>query len=82
MSDPVEYSQHAKDMLTERNILEEWVLRTINAFDSKHIGDDNNLHYTKAIAERDGRVLHVVVNPAVQPNRVVTLFFDRRLRRK
>ncbi len=82
MSDPVEFSQHAKDMLTERNIAKEWVLRTINAFDSQYIGDDNNLHYTKAIAERDERVLHVVINPTVQPNRVVTLFFDRRLRRK
>jgi hypothetical protein len=40
------------------------------------------MHYTKAIRERDGRVLRVVVNADVQPNRVVTVFFDRRLGRK
>ena len=43
---------------------------------------DNAPHYTKRIHERDGRVLRVVVNADVQPNRVVTVFFDRRLRQK
>jgi hypothetical protein len=66
-------------MLARRRILEEWVWRVIDTPDKKRRGDDDNLHYTKAIRERDGRVLHVVVNPKVQPNRIVTLFFDRRL---
>jgi hypothetical protein len=43
--------------------------------------EDNNLHYSKGIKERGGQVLHVVVNPNVQPNRIVTVFFDRRMRR-
>jgi hypothetical protein len=75
----MELSTHAKDMLMERNILEEWVWRTINTPQRKRLGDDGNMHYTKAIKEREGRVLHVVVNPNVQPNRIVTVFFDRRL---
>jgi len=37
------------------------------------------MHYTKTIRERDGRVLRVVVNADVQPNLVVTVFFDHRL---
>ena len=69
-------------MLAERNILEEWVWRTINAQARRRKGADDNMHYTKAIKERAGRVLHVVVNPNVQPNRIVTVFFDRRLTKK
>jgi len=78
MSD-IELSAHAKDMLFERNILEEWVWRTINTPSKKRKGSDDNMHYTKPIKEREGRVLHVVVNQNVQPNRIVTIFFDRRL---
>jgi hypothetical protein len=69
-------------MLKERNISEEWVWRTLDAPDRKRRSDDGNMHYTKRIRERDGRVLRVVVNADVQPNRVVTVFFDRRLWQK
>lgn len=78
----VELSSHAKDMLLERDILEEWVWRAIRTPDQKEIGIDNNTHYLKAIPEKENRILRVVVNPHVKPNRVVTVFFDRRLRRK
>ncbi len=37
------------------------------------------MHYTKAIVERDNRILYIIVNITIQPNRIVTLFFDRRL---
>ncbi len=83
MSKPdMELSIHAKDMLIERNIRAEWVWRTINTPSKKRRGKDGNAHYTKAIKERGGRFLHVVVNPTVYPNRIVTVFFDRRLGRK
>ena len=78
----IEFSKHAKDMLVERNILEEWVWRTIDTPNKKRKGDDDNMHYTKTIRERGGLVLHVVVDPEVQPNRIVTVFFDRRLGKK
>jgi hypothetical protein len=74
-----EFSTHAKDMLRERRISEEWVWRTIETPSSKKMGKDGNMHYTKPIRERDGRVLRVVINPYVDPQRIVTLFFDRRL---
>lgn len=32
--------------------------------------------------EKDGRVLHVVVNTKADPNRLATAFFDRRFARK
>jgi hypothetical protein len=78
----MQFSKHAQEMLVERNIREEWVWRTLNAFDNKEIGTDNNLHYTKSIEENESRILRVVVNPSVEPARIVTIFFDRRLKRK
>jgi hypothetical protein len=76
------FSKHATDMMEERNISEVWVRRALNESDDTFTSNDGNLHFIKAIAEREYRVLHVVVNPAVSPKRIVTLFFDRRLRSK
>jgi hypothetical protein len=84
MSSPMpefELTSHARDMLIERGIAEERVWRVLSHPDKKRMGDDGNMHYTKAIKERNGLILHVVVNPNFQPNRVVTFFFDRRLAR-
>jgi hypothetical protein len=77
-----ELSTHAKDMLRERNIREEWVWRTLDNPDNRRIGADQNMHYTKAINEFDMRILRVVVNQNASPNRIVTIFFDRRLSKK
>lgn len=73
-----EISSHASEMLTERNIAEEWLWRVLHHPDKTKLGEDGNRHFYKAIRERNGKALHVVVNPNVQPNRVITLFFDRR----
>jgi Domain of unknown function (DUF4258) len=78
----LELTSHLKDMLAERNILEEWVLSASNDPDEKKKGENDNIHYFKSIQERDGRLLHVVVNEKIRPNRVITTFFDRRLRKK
>lgn len=74
-----EFSSHAKNMLAERNIPEEWIWKTIDEPDQNWMGNDGNTHYTKHIKERDGRALHVVTNPDVHPKRIITVFFDRRL---
>ncbi|CAG0945826.1 hypothetical protein ANRL1_02583 [Anaerolineae bacterium] len=81
MADVV-FTEHAKDVLTERSIPEEWVWRTLDIPDTRRTGTDGNKHYTKAIVENEGRILRVVVNESVEPKRIVTVFFDRRLRRK
>jgi len=78
----LQLSTHAIQMLHERRIAEEWVWRVVKFPDSIELGDDHNLHYMKAILERGGRVLRVVVNEDVKPNRIVTIFFDRRLTRE
>lgn len=75
-------SAHIKDMLKERNILEEWVWRTLNDLEQENVGIVHNIHYCKDIPENEGRILHVVVNPHVSPRKLVTVFFDRRVRRQ
>jgi len=47
----IELSEHAKDMLNERDIPEEWMWRTLGTPERVQIGTDNNTHYTKAIPE-------------------------------
>jgi len=76
------FSKHATAMMKERKISEDWVWRVLNDSENTFTGEDGNLHFSKAIAVKENRVLHVVVNPAFSPKRIVTLFFDRRLRSK
>ena len=75
-----ELSIHIRDMLIERQLLEDWVWRAIETPDKRWTGDEGNEHFAKAIEERENRILHVVVNVALRPKRVVTAFLDRRLR--
>ena len=81
MPEPI-FTVHASDMLKEREIPAEWVLDVINAPDEKNLSSDGNTHYFKSLPERENRILHVVVNETVEPNRIVTLFLDRRRRTK
>ena len=76
------FSKHASEMMQERKIAEDWVWQTLKEPDETKTGDDGNLHFTKAISEKDNRILRVIVNPAISPKRIVTVFFDRRLRSK
>ncbi|MDI6816347.1 MAG: DUF4258 domain-containing protein [Actinomycetota bacterium] len=76
-----EFSEHAYDMLKERNISETWVKPAMEEPEMKESKDDGTAHYVRAIEEHEGRHLRVVVNAYANPWRVVTVFFDRRLRR-
>jgi hypothetical protein len=69
-------------MLNERNIKEEWLWRTINNPDETQTGKDENIHYYKEISECNNRIIHVVINPNPIPKKVITIFFDRKARRK
>jgi hypothetical protein len=73
-----ELTSHAREMLIERNIPEEWIWRVLQNPDKTKLGEDGNRHYFKSIREQNGKILHVVINPNMHPNRVITLFFDRR----
>jgi hypothetical protein len=74
-------TNHFGDMLRERNILRAWVQRAEDEPDRVENHDDGTRHFIKQIPENEGRWLRVVVNVVAFPNRRVTAFFDRRLRR-
>ncbi|MBI5301150.1 MAG: DUF4258 domain-containing protein [Chloroflexi bacterium] len=60
----------------------EWVWRTLAEPNQRQSGSDGNIHYLKPIEEYGNRIWHVVVNENVHPKRIVTVFFDRRLKGK
>ncbi|KAA0250802.1 DUF4258 domain-containing protein [Acidobacteria bacterium ACD] len=75
-------TEHARVVMTERGIEPEWVDRVLAgpvslAPDPR---DPALVHATGPIAERDGRALRVVHDRSETSYRVVTVFFDRRLR--
>jgi len=77
-------TEHAKKVLAEREIPLEWLERALNEPVRRQPDpDDASLERRyRPIPEFDGRVLRVVVNPPVEPVRVVSVFFDRSMRGK
>lgn len=79
-----ELTKHAAKALAEREILIEWMERTMSA-PEKILPDPQNPAVERRfrrIPEFGGRVLRVAVNTKVAPNRVVSVFFDRRMKGK
>jgi hypothetical protein len=77
-------SAHALLAARERGIEPSWIERallspTTTMPDRR---DRDLVNALRAIPEREGRVLRVVYDPTVTPWRVVTVFFDRRERRR
>jgi hypothetical protein len=76
------YAVHARDMLAERQIPEEWVVRVVATPLRTERQPDGTTHFLGKVPERGGRILRVVMNESTEPPTVVTVFFDRRLRRE
>ena len=75
-------TEHARDAMQKRGIHAEWLQRALAAPD-RCVPDqvDADLeHRLAVIPEFGNRVLRVIVNTRVVPQRVITLFFDRRMR--
>ncbi len=77
-----EYPIHFREMLKERGIPEKWVKQVLANPDIIENKDDGTTHYIKRIKEYDDRWLRVIINEDKIPAKIVTAFFDRRLRRK
>ena len=80
----LEFTRHAVRVMAERGISVEWVERVVAApaLRSPDPNDPAVERFFGRIAERDGRALRVVVNTNVAPWRVVSVFFDRNMRKK
>lgn len=81
---PVRLTQHASDVLEERHISVEWVVRAIEqpVLACQDAEDEQLAHALAPIPERQGRVLRVVYNREASGIRVVTAYFDRSMRGK
>ena len=79
-----ELTKHAQKALDEREIPVEWLERTLSAPELVlHDPDDATVERRfRRIPEFGGRVLRVAVNTTVEPNRVVSVFFDRNMKGK
>ena len=76
--------RHAEDALVKRKIEKEWLERVL-AFPQRIEPDATDPmleHRLAVISECDNRVLRVIINAHTNPVRVITLFFDRKIRGK
>jgi len=78
----IELTQHAKDALSKRQISMEWLERTVKFPDRTEPDATDAMleHRLAVIAEHGDRVLRVMINPHTTPVRVVTLYFDRKMK--
>lgn len=79
-----ELTQHARDALRERNIPVEWMERVIEkpALVEPRASDLTLESRLARIPEHGNRVLRVVINKTVVPQRVVSVYFDRTMKGK
>lgn len=79
-----EFTEHAKQMIAEREIAIEWVERVLNnPVKIEQDQDDPTLrHALGRITEYGNRVLRVVYNETTEPKRIVTVYFDRKMKDK
>jgi hypothetical protein len=78
----LQFTLHAADVIAERKLEIDWIMRAIKDADFVQDVDDGTRHYFSRIPESEGRVLRVVVNQSVAPPRVVTVLFDRRMKQE
>lgn len=80
----LEYTAHALRVIKERTIHLEWIDKAVTEPDLR-TDDTDDIEverFYKRISERDDRVLRVAVNTRVTPWRVVSVFFDRGMRKR
>ena len=78
------FTNHAENVITERNILKEWVVYVIyNPVKTENDKIDTSLiHNLGKIQERGDRILRVIRSKESTPVKVVTTYFDRNQKRK
>lgn len=77
-------TRHAETAVFKRKIEIAWIERALTDPEWRKVDASKPglMHAFVRIAERNDRVLRVVYNATVHPVRVVTVYFDRRLRGK
>ena len=78
----LEYTRHAARAMEERMIPRDWVESAVAepAMRTSDPSDPEVERFFRRIPEHGDRVLRVAVNTRADPWRVVSVFFDRRMR--
>lgn len=74
------FSKHLIEKIKKRNLLDTWVINTVEDYDYKVEISETEVHYFKRIENNAYKCLKVVVNPI--SNKIVTAYFDRKMTRK
>jgi hypothetical protein len=79
---PYELSHHATDVIAERKIRRAWLERVLDSPELvERDSDDSELtHHVGRIKEHGNRPLRVVINTQARPVRIVTAYFDRKMK--
>lgn len=79
-----ELTEHAKTRIIERKISLNWIETTLSSPKRVELDlkDPTLRHALKVIPECDDRVLQVIYNATTTPSRIVSVYFDRKLRGK
>jgi hypothetical protein len=78
-----QFSEHSLLMFKEREIKKSWIELTLKNPQEKILNqEDGTIHFIKTIEEFGNRNLRIIVNPDFKPQKIVTLFFDRRIKRR
>jgi len=77
-------TKHAQDVMEEREIPMAWVARVLDGPDRVEADrrDPELEHRLGRIPERQGRVLRVVLGRKARLRRIITVYFDRKMRGK
>jgi hypothetical protein len=79
-----ELSDHAAKRILERKIEPRWIETTLSEPDREEqdVIDPTASHALKRITEMNNRVLRVVYNTTTVPVRIISAYFDRRMKGK
>ena len=75
-------SRHAKDVISARQIRLDWLEQVLDSPDLVEADRDDPelVHHIGRIKEHGNRALRVVFNKAMGPARIVTVYFDRKMK--
>ncbi|MBV8226996.1 MAG: DUF4258 domain-containing protein [Verrucomicrobia bacterium] len=79
---PYDLSKHARDVISARQIELAWVEQVLDSPEVVEADRDDPelMHHVGRIKRHGDRALRVVFNKSVNPVRIVTVYFDRKMK--
>jgi Domain of unknown function (DUF4258) len=79
---PYDLSRHARDVISARQVGPAWIEQVLDSPEVVEADRDDpeSMHHVGRIKEHGDRALRVVFNKSVNPVRIVTVYFDRKMK--